>query len=75
MDTPAVSLDAIVRPDTRVADIVAALPLSVAVFRSLGIDICCGAYKTLGAACEEQGLTYSDVALAIAEASARASIP
>lgn len=60
----------IIQPETRVAEIAAALPHSIAVFQRVGIDFCCGGNKPLVAACEEQGLAYPEVAQAITAAGA-----
>jgi regulator of cell morphogenesis and NO signaling len=59
-----------IHPETRVADIAAALPFSIPVFQRTGIDFCCGGDKPLAVACEEQGLVYDEVAAAITAAGA-----
>jgi regulator of cell morphogenesis and NO signaling len=57
--------------NTLVADIAAALPSSVRLFQQHGIDFCCGGKRPFGVVCEEQGLSFTDLARAI-EASAAA---
>ena len=55
---------------TPVAEIAAAVPASVRVFQRHGVDFCCGGKKPLGVVCEEQGLSFAEVASAIEEAAA-----
>jgi regulator of cell morphogenesis and NO signaling len=45
-----------------VGDIAAVVPGSVRVFRKHGLDFCCGGKKPLGTACEEAGLSVSELA-------------
>ena len=54
---------------TTVAEIASALPSSVRVFQSHGIDFCCGGRTPLTLACEEQGVPFAEIVEAI-EASA-----
>ena len=54
---------------TPLGDIAAAIPSSVPVFQHHGIDFCCGGKRTLGAVCDERGLSFADTVAAI-EASA-----
>ena len=56
---------------TTISDIAAAVPSSVRVFQRVGIDFCCGGSKPIGVACEEQRLSFADVAREIDAASAR----
>ena len=56
--------------NTSVAEIAAALPASVRIFQRHGVDFCCGGKKPLGLVCEEQGLSFADVASAIEAAAA-----
>jgi regulator of cell morphogenesis and NO signaling len=51
--------------NTSVAEIAAALPASVRIFQRHGVDFCCGGKKPLGVVCEEQGLSFADLASAI----------
>lgn len=60
--------------NTPVAEIASAVPASVRVLQSLGIDFCCGGKRPIGAVCEEQGLRFPEVASAI-EAAAAAPAP
>ncbi len=55
---------------TLVAEIAAARPSSVRVFQRFGIDFCCGGKRPLGVICEEQGLSFDEVAAAIGAADA-----
>jgi regulator of cell morphogenesis and NO signaling len=50
---------------TTVAQIAAALPSSVRVFQTHGIDFCCGGRKPLAAVCRAQGLSFAEVSKAI----------
>lgn len=59
---------------TTVAEIAAALPGSVRLFQRNGIDFCCGGRTPLAVACEQQGLSFTDVARDI-EAIAAAPAP
>ena len=56
--------------NTSVAEIAAALPASVRIFQRHGVDFCCGGKKPLGIVCEEQGLSFAEVASAIEQAAA-----
>jgi regulator of cell morphogenesis and NO signaling len=47
---------------TTVAEIASALPASVRLFQRHGIDFCCGGRTPLAVACEQQGLSFTDVA-------------
>ncbi len=60
--------------DTTVRDIAVNNPANVRVFESLGIDYCCGANKTLGAACEKAGVPV-DHALALLTAGVPGGYP
>lgn len=60
--------------NTSVADIAASIPSSVRVFQERGVDFCCGGKKPIGIVCEEQGLSFPDLAAAI-EASAAVVAP
>jgi regulator of cell morphogenesis and NO signaling len=55
---------------TSVAEIATALPASVRIFQRHGVDFCCGGKKPLGVVCEEQGLSFADLATAIEAAAA-----
>jgi regulator of cell morphogenesis and NO signaling len=55
---------------TSVAEIAAALPASVRVFQRHGVDFCCGGKKPLSVVCEEQGLSFAELAHAIEQAAA-----
>jgi regulator of cell morphogenesis and NO signaling len=55
---------------TQVSDIAAAVPASVRVFQRYGIDFCCGGKMPIGPACEEQGVSFTEVAEAIRTAAA-----
>lgn len=55
---------------TSVAEIAASLPASVRVFQRHGVDFCCGGKKPLGVVCEEQGLSFAELAEAIERAAA-----
>jgi regulator of cell morphogenesis and NO signaling len=50
---------------THVAEIATAVPSSVRVLQPFGIDFCCGGKTPLGVACEQQGLSFAEVASAI----------
>lgn len=54
---------------TTIGAIAAAVPSSVRVFERYGVDFCCGGKRPLGDVCQEQGLSFADIAGAI-EASA-----
>lgn len=54
---------------TPIGEIVAAIPSSVRIFQRHGIDFCCGGKRTLGAVCNERGLSFVTTVAAI-EASA-----
>lgn len=56
---------------TQVSDIAAAVPAGVRVFQRYGIDFCCGGKVPIGSACEEQGVSFTEVAGAIRTAAAR----
>lgn len=56
-----------------VADIAAALPSSVRVFEEHGVDFCCGGKKPIGVVCEEQGLSFPELASEIAASTATAA--
>jgi regulator of cell morphogenesis and NO signaling len=58
-----------IRESSLVADIAAAVPSSIAVFQRHGVDFCCGGKRPIGEVCEEQGLSFAELASAI-EASA-----
>jgi regulator of cell morphogenesis and NO signaling len=58
---------------TQVSDIAAAVPASVRVFQRYGIDFCCGGKVPLGSACEEQGVSFREVADAIRTTAAGAA--
>lgn len=60
----------IITEQTRVAEIATAVPSSVRVFQRFGIDFCCGGKTSLGVVCEEQGLSFAEVATAIEASSA-----
>lgn len=47
---------------TTVAEIASTLPASVRLFQRHGIDFCCGGKTPLAVACEQQGLSFPDVA-------------
>jgi regulator of cell morphogenesis and NO signaling len=47
---------------TTVAEIASTLPASVRLFQRHGIDFCCGGRTPLAVACEQQGLSFTDVA-------------
>lgn len=53
---------------TTIAEIATALPSSVRVFQRHGIDFCCGGRKPIGVVCEEQGLSFEELAGAITAA-------
>ena len=55
---------------TSVAEIAAAVPSSVRVFQRHGVDFCCGGKKPIGVVCEEQGLSFAELAGAIEAAAA-----
>ena len=55
---------------TSVAEVAAAMPASVRVFQRHGVDFCCGGKKPLGVVCEEQGLSFAELADAIERAAA-----
>ena len=55
--------------DRTVGDVVAEDYGRAAVFRSFGIDFCCGGGRTVGAACDEAGVAYEAVARALSGAS------
>jgi regulator of cell morphogenesis and NO signaling len=55
---------------TTVADVASALPSSVRVFQRYGIDFCCGGKTALAAACQAQGVSYTQLVDAI-QAAAR----
>jgi regulator of cell morphogenesis and NO signaling len=55
---------------TTVAEITAALPSSVRVFQRHGVDFCCGGRRPIGVVCEEQGLSFEELAEAIAASAA-----
>jgi regulator of cell morphogenesis and NO signaling len=55
---------------TSVGEIAAALPASVRIFQRHGVDFCCGGKKSIGVVCEEQGLSFADLARAIEAAGA-----
>ncbi len=55
---------------TTVADIATSIPASVRVLQRHGIDFCCGGRRQLGVVCEEQGLSFREVARDIAWAAA-----
>jgi regulator of cell morphogenesis and NO signaling len=46
---------------TLIADIAADVPSSVRVFQRYSVDFCCGGKRPLAVACEEQGLSFSDI--------------
>jgi regulator of cell morphogenesis and NO signaling len=54
---------------TPIGHIAAAIPSSVRLFQQHGIDFCCGGKRTLGAVCNERGLSFAATVAAI-EASA-----
>ena len=54
---------------TTVAEVASTLPSSVRVFQRYGIDFCCGGKAALSAACQAQGVSYTELVGAI-EASA-----
>jgi regulator of cell morphogenesis and NO signaling len=56
--------------NTTVAEVASALPSSVRVFQHYGIDFCCGGKAALAAACQAQGVAYTELVDAI-ESSAR----
>ena len=47
---------------TTITDIAREVPSSVRVFQQHGIDFCCGGKRTLGAVCQEQGLSFAEIA-------------
>ena len=53
---------------TAVGDIAGALPSSIRVFQRHGIDFCCGGRTPLGVACQDRGVSFTEVARAIAAA-------
>ena len=59
---------------TSVAEVAAALPASVRVFQRHGVDFCCGGKKPLGVVCEEQGLSFAELADAIERAAAAPAV-
>ena len=59
---------------TTVGEIASALPASVRLFQRNGIDFCCGGRTPLAVACEQQGLSFADVASDI-EALAAVPVP
>jgi regulator of cell morphogenesis and NO signaling len=60
---------------TPIADIAASVPASVRVFQRHGVDFCCGGRKPLAIACEELGLSLSDIAQEIESAAAAPAAP
>ena len=60
---------------TTVGDIAAALPSSVRVFQRHGIDFCCGGRKELRTVCDEQRLSFTEIAQAIEAAAADPAQP
>jgi regulator of cell morphogenesis and NO signaling len=55
---------------TTISEIAGALPSSVRVFQRHGIDFCCGGKRPIGAVCEEQGLSFPDLAREIQSSAA-----
>lgn len=53
-----------------VGEVVAEDYARAAVFKRFGIDFCCGGGKTVGAACEQAGVSYDDVEAALAQVGA-----
>jgi regulator of cell morphogenesis and NO signaling len=53
---------------TAVGDIAGALPSSIRVFQRHGIDFCCGGRTPLGVACQDRGVSFTEVARAITAA-------
>ena len=60
--------------NTTIAELASALPSSVRIFQSHGIDFCCGGRKPLAEACREHGLSFEELSKAI-EAAAAAPVP
>jgi regulator of cell morphogenesis and NO signaling len=58
-------------PETLVGELAAAEPASIRVFQRFGIDFCCGGKRPLNEVCGEHGVSYDELAAALAEASAR----
>jgi regulator of cell morphogenesis and NO signaling len=58
---------------TPVGDIAAAIPSSVRLFQRHGIDFCCGGKRTLGAVCNERGLSFAATVAAIEAAAVTAT--
>ena len=56
---------------TTVAEIATALPGSVRVFQRHGIDFCCGGKTPLARACQDHGLSFSEIARTIEASAAR----
>lgn len=56
-------IEALLTPDAKIGDIVAAQPLLARVFERIGIDYCCGGKKTLAEACAAKGLDAHTVAV------------
>jgi regulator of cell morphogenesis and NO signaling len=56
----------IITETTTVAEVAAAFPAAVRIFERHLIDFCCGGRQTLRDACEERGLTYEELARALA---------
>ena len=50
-----------IRPDLRVAEVVAAHPSSLRVFELLGLDYCCGGAKAITAAAEAAGIEFGEL--------------
>ena len=50
-----------IRPDLRVAEVVAAHPSSFRVFELLGVDYCCGGAKAISAAADTAGIEFGEL--------------
>lgn len=57
-------------PKTTVREIVAADFRAAPVFEKFGIDFCCGGNRALGEVCQERGVSFDDVAAALASVTA-----
>jgi regulator of cell morphogenesis and NO signaling len=62
----------VITEHTTVGDIAAALPSSIRVFQRHGIDFCCGGRTPLSVACHERGISFAEIAGAVAAAAAPA---
>ncbi len=62
-----------VTPETRVADLAASEPATIAVFQKHGIDFCCGGKRPLGDVCAERSISYDALAAELSTVTAPAS--